>query len=74
MQTKMQLTKSLTLESEQAIDFLKKISELLKNQRRHFDDAVVTHCIRLINDYVDENARDAAPGQQSAITGSGRRS
>ena len=73
MQTKMQLTKSLTLESEQAIDFLKKISELLKNQRRHFDDAVVTHCIRLINDYAEENARDAAPAQQGTA-GAGRRS
>lgn len=64
MQTKMQLTKSLTLESEQAIDFLKKISELLKNQRRHFDDAVVTHCIRLISDYVEESTRDASTVQQ----------
>lgn len=71
MQTKMQFTKSLTQESEQAIDFLKKISELLKSQRRHFDDAVVTHCIRLISDYVDENASDAASGQQG--TAGGRR-
>jgi hypothetical protein len=62
-QTKMQLAKSLTLESEQTIDFLKKNSELLKNQRRHFDDAVVTHCIRLINDYAEESTRGPAPVQ-----------
>lgn len=58
MQMKMNLPKSLTLEAEHAIVFLEKISELLKHQRRHFDDAVVTHCIRLINDYVDDNIRE----------------
>jgi hypothetical protein len=73
MQTKMQLAKSLTLESEQTVNFLKKISELLKSQRRHFDDAVVTHCIRLINDYVEENVLDTAPVQQGTA-GGGRRS
>lgn len=66
MQTKMQSTKSLALESEEAIDFLKKISELLKSQRRHFDDAVVTHCIRLMSDYVEEKAPEFAPAQQVA--------
>ncbi len=64
MQTKTQSTKSLILESEETIDFLKRISELLKSQRRHFDDAVVTHCIRLINDYVEENALETVPVQQ----------
>ena len=69
MQTKMQSTKSLALESEEAIDFLKKISELLKSQRRHFDDAVVTHCIRLISDYVVEKTPDSAPAHQVAADG-----
>ena len=64
MQTKTQSTKSLILESEETIDFLKRISELLKSQRRHFDDAVVTHCIRLINDYVEETALETVPVQQ----------
>ena len=64
MQTKTQSSKSLVLESEETIDFLKRISELLKSQRRHFDDAVVTHCIRLINDYVEENALETVPVQQ----------
>jgi hypothetical protein len=72
MLTKMPLTKSLALESEQAIAFLKNISELLKNQRRHFDDAVVTHCIRLINDHAEESARAAAPAQQGTTGGSRR--
>ena len=54
MQTKMNLPKTLAAESEQVIEFLTKISEALKQQRRHFDDAVVTHCIRLINDYAAE--------------------
>ena len=63
MQTKTQSTKSLILESEESIDFLKRISELLKSQRRHFDDAVVTHCIRLISDYVEESALETVPDQ-----------
>ena len=63
MQTKMQPSKSLTQESEQATEFLKKISESLKSQRRHFDDAVVTHCIRLIYDFVEEGAGDVASAQ-----------
>jgi hypothetical protein len=58
MQTKMRISKSLTSESDHAIDFLVKISELLRIQRRHFDDAVVTHCIRLIKDYVEDNVRE----------------
>jgi hypothetical protein len=73
MQTKMQPSKSLTQESEQATDFLKKISESLKNQRRHFDDAVVTHCIRLINDFVEESAGDVASAQ-AGTAGGGKRS
>ena len=61
MQTKMKSLKPLSLESEQAIAFLLKISESLKQQRRHFDDAVVTHCIRLIDDYVEESSPENAP-------------
>jgi hypothetical protein len=60
MQTKVNIPRSLALESEQAIVFLMRISELLKHQRRHFDDAVVTHCIRLVQDYVEDNVRDVA--------------
>jgi hypothetical protein len=60
MQTKVNIPRSLALESEQAIGFLMRISELLKHQRRHFDDAVVTHCIRLVQDYVEDNVRDVA--------------
>jgi hypothetical protein len=59
MQTKVKIPLSMTRESEQAIGFLMRISELLKHQRRHFDDAVVTHCIRLVQDYVEDNAKDA---------------
>ncbi len=54
IQTKATVPKTLAEESDQAIHFLTTISDALKQQRRHFDDAVVTHCIRLINDYVDE--------------------
>ena len=56
MSTKFTIPRTLSVESEQAVVFLERISELLKFQRRHFDDAVVTHCIRLIHDYVAENA------------------
>jgi hypothetical protein len=41
IQTKTNTSKSLAAESEQTIQFLTKISDLLKQQRRHFDDAVV---------------------------------
>jgi hypothetical protein len=73
MQTKMKLPKPLPLESEQAIAFLTKISASLKQQRRHFDDAVVTHCIRLINDYVEENSPASAPERQTGQDEAGRR-
>jgi hypothetical protein len=73
MQTKMNPPKSLATESEQAIDFLTRISEALKQQRRHFDDAVVTHCIRLINDYVEESVRGQAPERAQGPADTGRR-
>lgn len=59
MQMKLKAPHSLSAESHQAITFLEKISESLKQQRRHFDDAVVVHCIRLIQDYVEDNMRQA---------------
>jgi hypothetical protein len=61
--TKATIPKTLAAESEQTIRFLTVISDMLKHQRRHFDDAVVTHCIRLIHDYVDERNRDVPPDQ-----------
>jgi hypothetical protein len=54
VQTKASIPKIMAEESEHAIQFLAAISNALKHQRRHFDDAVVTHCIRLIHEYVDE--------------------
>ena len=60
--------KPLVRESKLTIDFLNHISELLKHQRRHFDDAVVMHCIRLIADYVKENASSAVPEQPAPTT------
>ncbi len=56
MPKKTGLPKTPPSESEHAIKFLTEISEALKQGHRHFDDAVVTHCIRLINDYVDGGA------------------
>ncbi len=70
-QSKMVAAKTLASESEQAINFLTKISDLLKHQRRHFDDAVVTHCIRLINDYVEEKNRAASASGKPAAAGNG---
>ena len=55
--TKAASSKTLTAESEQAIHFLTVISDQLKQRRRHFDDAVVTHCIRLINDHMEEKSK-----------------
>ena len=66
IQTGVLTPRTLAEESEQAIRFLTNISEVLKQQRRHFDDAVVTHCIRLINDYVDEKGNGiASEGRQT---------
>lgn len=67
--TKMIPPKNLAMESEQAIHFLSLISDQLKQQRRHFDDAVVVHCIRLIQDYLeekgDQEANTNAPSSDS---------
>jgi len=73
MPTKMNIPKSMAAESQQSIEYLERISELLKHQRRHFDDAVVTHCIRLIQDYVEDNMREVSADLPVAA-GSGRRS
>jgi hypothetical protein len=74
MQTKATVPTSIALEAERAIAFLTRISELLKHQRRHFDDAVVTHCVRLINDYVVENVPDVPPEKGVVKTDEGLRS
>ena len=60
IQTRAPIPLTLAEESEQTIQFLTTISDVLKQQRRHFDDAVVTHCIRLIKDYLDERSHGAA--------------
>jgi hypothetical protein len=67
-QTKATIPKTLAAEAEQTINFLTIISDMLKHQRRHFDDAVVTHCIRLINDYVDEKNKET-PSEESRGSG-----
>jgi hypothetical protein len=72
MQTKAGIPRSIVVESQQAIATLTRISELLKHQRRHFDDAVVTHCMRLINDYVQENLREIPSEEDGASTDGGR--
>ena len=59
MSTKFSSPRTLSVESQQAIVLLEKISEILKLQHRHFDDAVVTHCIRLIHDYVQDMLKDS---------------
>lgn len=37
--------------STSAIELLTQLGSALKRQQRHFDDAVVTHCMQLIQDY-----------------------
>jgi hypothetical protein len=69
-QMKATIPKTLAAESEQAIHFLTRISDELKHQRRHFDDAVVIHCIRLINDYVDEKGRESFLAENQSSSGS----
>jgi len=65
--------KRLAGESAQAIEFLMAVSDRLKQQRRHFDDAVVSHCIRLIHDYMDERGATVAPEVKSPAGLGGRR-
>jgi len=43
-------TDALSQQSEQAIAVLRRLSATLKLQHRHFDDAVILHCISLIKD------------------------
>ena len=38
-------------DSARAVELLIHLSGLLKRQQRHFDEAVVAHCVQLINDY-----------------------
>lgn len=73
VQTKTTIPKTLAADSEHAIKFLSIISDMLKHQRRHFDDAVVTHCIRLINDYVDERTSEIPPDEDQSSAESGPR-
>ena len=56
----MRVPKSLATESQQVIEFFGSVSEHLRSQNRHFDDAVVNHCIRLIAEYADHTIREAA--------------
>ena len=78
VQTKTTFLKTLAVETEQAIRLLTTISDQLKLRRRHFDDAVVTHCIRLINDHVDEVSKDTpaegSQGSGGSANNPGRRS
>ena len=67
MSTKLSSPRTLSVESQQAIVLLEKISEILKLQHRHFDDAVVTHCIRLIHDYVQDKLNDSDSERLSGV-------
>jgi hypothetical protein len=73
MSTKVNDPKPMTAEAELAIAYLERISELLKHQRRHFDDAVVVHCIRLVQDYVEDNLHEVNADAKITV-GDGRRS
>ncbi len=72
IQPNMHSPKTLIEESEQAISFLTKLSSLLKQQRRYFDDAVATHCIRLIKDHVEGVSRENPSGGGPGVGGSER--
>jgi hypothetical protein len=62
---KVRVSKPLSKESQQAVEYLSRVSELLKLQHRHFDDAVVSHSIRLAREYAEARIRDAVAGTQS---------
>lgn len=73
MQTKTTSPRTTAEESEAAIHLLTIISGQLKQQRRHFDDAVVIHCIRLINDYTEEKSGQDPTGETGEMGSNGRR-
>lgn len=56
----MRVSKSKAPESQLVVEFFGRVSERLRSQNRHFDDAVANHCIRLILEYADNCHRDAA--------------
>lgn len=45
-------------EPMQAIALLTHLGGALKRQRRHFDEAVVTHCVQLIQEYVQGSGQE----------------
>jgi hypothetical protein len=47
-----------TTQSVHAIALLTQLSDVLKRQQRHFDEAVVTHSIELVTDYVESGLQD----------------
>lgn len=65
----MRVPKSLATESQQVIDFFGSVSERLRSQNRHFDDAVVNHCIRLISEHAEHTLRELANGTSSHDAG-----
>jgi len=64
---KVRASKPLSKESQQAVEYLSRVSELLKLLHRHFDDAVVTHSIRLAREYAETRIRDAVAGTQGLV-------
>lgn len=73
MSNKVNPPRSIAAESDQTIVYLERISELLKHQRRHFDDAVVMHCIHLVREYLQDNLQEPSR-QVPASSGAARRS
>jgi ubiquinone/menaquinone biosynthesis C-methylase UbiE len=59
--------KPLTKESQQAVEFLSRVSEQLKLQHRHFDDAVVSRSIRLAREYAEACIREAAAAGPASV-------
>lgn len=64
---KVRVSKPLSKESQQATEYLSRVSDLLKLQHRHFDDAVVSHSIRLAREYAEARIRDAMAGNQVLV-------
>ena len=55
----MRVPKSSASEAQQVVEFFSRVSERLKSQNRHFDDAVANHCIRLICEHANSSKSDA---------------
>ena len=61
-----------TSEAARAIALLTQLGGLLKREQRHFDEAVVTHCLQLIHDFQEGRMQQYSAQEPQAPYGESR--